>query len=453
MTTAVLPHMLAAEQSVLGALMQAPERIHDVSDWLSADDFYRRDHALIYQAIIEQAAKGSAVDPVTLADWFDGVQLGDQVGGLSYLVDLAQTTPSAANLVAYAEIVAEKARLRRLAEAGTQIAELALSPTPRAAADVAAQAEAMIRELTPSPVTGLQSGRAALQAAYASFVERYEGRANLGLEWPWEGLNAAVRLVPGEVTLLAARPSVGKSALAFQTALHHMIRKTRTALFSLEMPATSVMNRMLAAHSGVDYGWIRQPDDSEGQMARMYAAMREFANVEGFIRIDDTGGLMASQIVARCRRDHLRNPFALVVIDHIHELRLAGKQGEVIERPEALREFKRMAKELRVPVLCLAQLSRDGGTGERPSLTSLRGSGGLEEVADTVLLLHRPDYYDQSDRPGLIEVIVAKARDGERGVVVNLQNDYRRMRALDWVGALPTTPTKPATGWRKKEAA
>jgi replicative DNA helicase len=214
------------------------------------------------------------------------------------------------------------------------------------------------------------------------------------------------------------------------------------------------MNRMLAAHSGVDYGWIRQPDDSEGQMARMYAAMREFANVEGFIRIDDTGGLMASQIVARCRRDHLRNPFALVVIDHIHELRLSGKQGEVIERPEALREFKRMAKELRVPVLCLAQLSRDGGTGDRPSLTSLRGSGGLEEVADTVLLLHRPDYYDQADRPGLIEVIVAKARDGERGVVVNLQNDYRRMRALDYVGPIPVqTTSKPATRWGKKDAA
>ena len=451
--TLILPKHLEAEQSVLGALMHSPERLHDVSDWLASADFYRRDHALIFQAITEQSAKGQAVDPVTLADWFAGVELADHIGGLAYLCSLHQNTPSAANLVAYAEIVVEKSRLRRLADAGSRIAEMALAPTPRAAADVAAEAEAMLRDMAPSPVTGLQSGRVALEGAYKAFVERYEGRANLGLEWPWKGLSAASRLVPGEVTLLASRPSVGKSALAFQTALHHMLRKTRTALFSLEMPASSVMNRMLSAHSGVPYAWIRQPDDTDGMMQRMSAAMRDFAAVESFIRIDDTAGLMASQIVARCRRDHLRSPFALVIIDHVHELRLAGKQGEVIERPEALREFKRMAKDLRVPVLCLAQLSREGGNGERPSLTSLRGSGGLEEVADTVLLLHRPDYYVPEDRTGLIEVIVGKARDGERGVVVNLQNDYKRMRALDWVGAPPSLPAKPEARWGKGRAA
>jgi replicative DNA helicase len=162
---------------------------------------------------------------------------------------------------------------------------------------------------------------------------------------------------------------------------------------------------------------------------------------------------MAPQIVARCRRDHLRNSLGLVIIDHLHELRLSGKQGEVIERPEALREVKRLAKELKVPVLCLAQLSRAGATGAAPTLTDLRGSGGIEEVADTVLLLHRPDYYDPADRPGLIEVHVAKARDGERGVVVNLQNDYRRMRALDWVGSLPAPQIKAAPRWGKKDAA
>ena len=446
--TAVLPHMIAAEQSVLGALMQSPERLHDVADWLAADDFYRRDHALIFQAITELAAKGQAVDAVTLADWFEGVELSSHVGGLSYLVELAQTTPSAANLVAYAEIVVEKARLRRLAEAGTRIVELALAPTPRAAADVAAEAEAMVRELAPSPVTGLQSCRVALKAAYAAFVERYEGRAALGLEWPWEDVTRAARLVPGEVTLLAARPSVGKSALAFQAAMHHALRSVRTAVFSLEMPGASVMNRMIAAHSGVPHAVIRNSEHiGDGEMARAYAAMRELN--DSALMVDDTAGLTASQIVARCRREHLRNPFAFVVIDHLHELRLPGRQGEVIERPEALREFKRMAKDLGVPVLCLAQLSRAGATGSAPSLTDLRGSGGLEEVADTVLLLHRPDYYDPNDRPGLIEVHVAKARDGERGAVIPLQNDYARMRALSWVGAAPTPPAKPVSAWRK----
>ena len=450
----VLPHNIDAERAVLGGLMLDANRIHDVSDWLTSGDFYRRDHALIFQAITEQAAKGQPVDPVTLADWFAGVELGQHVGGLAYLVDLAQTTPSAANVTAYAEIVVEKARLRRLAEAGARISEQALAPNARPSADVAAEAEAIIREMAPATVGGLVSGKTAIQAAYAAFADRYEGNADLGLAWPWEGLTRACRLVPGEVTLLAARPSVGKSALAFQVALHHFLWKLRTAVFSLEMPGSSVINRMLAAHSGVDYGWIRQPQDQdESNTARVGAAMRELAACEQYLRIDDTAGLMAPQIVARCRRDHLRNSLGLVIIDHLHELRLSGKQGEVIERPEALREFKRMAKELKVPVLCLAQLSRAGATGAAPTLTDLRGSGGIEEVADTVLLLHRPDYYDPADRPGLIEVHVAKARDGERGVVVNLQNDYRRMRALDWVGSLPAPQIKAAPRWGKKDAA
>lgn len=435
MTDLIPPHNLSAEQSVLGGLMLDPAKLHDVSDFLTAGDFYRRDHALIFQAIVDETAKGAPVDPVTLSEVLDGAGMGDMVGGLGYLIELAQSTPSAANVVAYAEIVSEKARLRRLIDAGASLIDAAMGG--KASGDVAAEGEARLRELAPASKGGLKSIRGALKAAYAAIASRYEGTAELGLGWPWDGLSSRVRLVPGEVTLLAARPSVGKSALAFQTAAHAAQMGVRTAVFSLEMPEVSVVNRMLACIGDVPYGWIRQPDDNEAMWPRLTAAMQSLDAARDHLMIDDTGGLAAPQIVARCRRDHLRNSLGLVVIDHIHELRLPGKQGEVIERPEALREFKRMAKELRVPVLVLAQLSRAGATGERPTLTELRGSGGLEEVADTVLLLHRPDYFDPEDRPGLIELIVAKARDGERGVVVNLLNDYTRMRALDWNGPEP----------------
>lgn len=437
MSLAIPPHSIPAEQSVLGALMQAPERLADVSDWLTAGDFYRRDHALIFQAITEQSAKGQPVDPVTLADWFDGVELADQVGGLGYLVDLAQTTPSAANLVAYAEIVREKSNLRKLADAGNRIAGMALEPNARAAGDIAAEAEALLRELAPTPATGALDAKSGLRELHAEIEALFEGVAEQGLPYPWADLNRYVRLVPGEVTLLAARPSVGKSALAFQVAAFTALRGGRVLVNSLEMPRKSVFRRMVAAVGGVPYGWMRNPAGDEAPWSLYSQTVVDLMSAP--LWVDDAAGLSAGQIVARARRSHLRAPLGLLVVDHLHEVRMPGKQGEVLERPEALREFKRLAKELGIPVLVLAQLSRAGDTGDRrPKLSDLRGSGGIEEVADTVLLLHRPDYHDPADRPGLIEVEVAKARDGERGVVVNLRNEYHFMRASDWIGDVPS---------------
>lgn len=452
MNAVVPPHSIPAEQSVIGALMQAPERLHDVADWLTAGDFYRRDHQLIFTAITEQTAKGQPVDPVTLGDWFESVELADSVGGLAYLVDLAHTTPSAANLVAYAEIVVEKARLRRLAEAGGRIAEMALDPSARASADVAAEAEVLLRALAPSPKTGPVDAKAGLKELHAEIEALFEGVAEQGLPFPWADLNRHVRLIPGEVTLLAARPSVGKSALGFQLSAFTALRGFRTLVHSLEMPRKSVFRRMVACVGGVPYAWLRNPAGDDQHWGLYSQTVRDLVGAP--LLIDDGAGLTAPQIVARARREHFRSPLRLLVIDHLHEVRMAGKQGEVLERPEALREFKRLAKELGIPVVVLAQLSRAGDTGDRrPKLSDLRGSGGIEEVADTVLLLHRPDYHDPADRPGLIEVEVAKARDGERGVVVNLRNDYAHMRATDWEGDVPmrqvlTTPKRwgKATG-------
>lgn len=450
---AILPHSIPAEQSVLGALMQAPERLADIADWLTAADFYRRDHALIFQAITEQTAKGSAVDPVTLADWFDGVDLGQHVGGLGYLVELAQNTPSAANLVAYAEIVAEKSRLRRLADAGGRIAGMALEPNARAAGDIAAEAEALLREVTPAGRSGgLESIHAALRKSYEAFCERYEGRGVLGLPFPWPEMSAKVRLVPGETTVLAGRPSMGKSVLGFQVALEAARAGKRVALFSLETQTLGVVNRMLACAGSVPLWFILRPDpEREDLMPRLTAAMKELDGLKSNLHIDDTARLSSAQIAARARRAHMRQPFDLIVVDHLHELKLPGRANKAEELGEALAELRALAREIRVPLLALAQLNRNAANeGRRPTMSDLKASGDIEEKADTILLLHRPDHYDKADRPGLIQVEVAKCRDGERGVDVNLRNDFAHMRALDWDGDAPIRSQPVSTSrWGK----
>lgn len=454
MTDIVPPHSIPAEQSVLGALMQAPERLHDVADWLTSGDFYRRDHALIFQAITEQAAKGQPVDAVTLADWFEGVELADQVGGLGYLVDLSRTTPSAANLVAYAEIVVEKSRLRRLAEAGGRIAEMALEPNARASADVAAEAEALLRGVAPEARSGgLESIHGALRKSYEAFCERYEGRGVLGLPFPWLEMSEKVRLVPGETTVLAGRPSMGKSVLGFQVALETARAGKRVAVFSLETQTLGVVNRMLACAGGVPLNFILRPDpEREDLMPRLTMAMRELDRLNGQLHIDDTARLSAGKIAARARRAHMRQPFDLIVVDHLHELKLPGRANKAEELGESLAELRALARDLRVPLLALAQLNRNAANeNRRPTMADLKASGDIEEKADTILLLHRPDHYDRADRPGLIQVEVAKCRDGERGVDVNLRNDFAHMRALDWDGDVPmrqviTTPKRWGKG-------
>lgn len=451
MNASTLPHNLDAERAVLGGLMLDATRYHDLADWLAAGDFYRRDHQLIFQAIAEQTGKGQPVDAVTLAEWFEGVELAQHVGGIAYLVELAQTTPSAANVTAYAEIVAEKSRLRRLAETGARIAEQAMLPAARSAAEVAAEAEAMLREIAPARTTGLDSIHGALRAAYAGFCDRFEGRADLGLPTPWEGLTRRYRLAPSEVTVLAGRPSMGKSVLGFQVASHlARLHGKRVALFSLESATVNVVNRMLADAGSVPYDHIRQPDPNRDDLtARLTAAMRELEAVKGLLHIDDTPALMAHQITARARRAHARTPVDLVVIDHLHELKYPGKPSDKGEEiGDACREFKRLAKELRIPVLLLAQLNRSAASEKRrPVLNDLRQAGAIEEVADGIIFIHRPDYYEAGDRPGLIELEIAKSREGERGVIVNLQNDYRHMRALDWVGPAPTVAAPTTARW------
>lgn len=434
------PMSSEAEQSVLGGLMLDNASLVRVVDWLAEDDFYRRDHRMIYRGIRELAGAGKPFDSVTLGEWFEVNGLAEQIGGTGYLVELASTTPSAANLTAYAEIVAEKSRLRSGIELGTALANDCFESAGRSAADILAAAHSGLLALSPTRQTGLLPAKAGLQSMFQALCARWEDQALPGLPTPWAEVNTVTNgLQDAELIVLAARSNMGKSLLAFQLASFNALRGNRTAVFSLEQTAEAVMRRCVACLGEVPHHWLRQPSSEHDHWAATNAAMKQL--VVAPLWIDDSPRLTATQIRARAMREHLRKPLRLIVVDHLHEMGLPGKQGETIERGDAMRDLRAMAKDIGCPVVVLAQLNRGADDdGARPRLKHLRGSGGIEEVADIVLFAHRPEYYNPGDNPGLLELIVGKGRDIESGKTIHLKWRGEFMRADDWTGDKPSIP-------------
>jgi replicative DNA helicase len=430
-----LPQAVDAEQSVIGGLMLCPESLPRVADWLAVEDFYRHDHRLIYRSICEMAAQDKPFDVVTLGEWFEAHDLAHELGGTAYLIELGQTTPSAANITAYAEIVVEKSRLRSLIASGQRQIDAARALT--ASGEVAMQAQAALAQLAPTRATGLLASKPLLSQWFTDFHERYNTQQMPGLPYPWKDLNAYTHgMQPGEMTILAARSNTGKSMLALQIAAFTALRGKRVALFSLEMTGVSVMRRNVAALAGIPHSFLIEPsrDDWDTHSGAMHAAIAALKDAPLFV--DDAPNLSCMEITARATRMHMQAPIDLIVVDHLHEMRMPGKQGEVIERGDAARGIKALAKRTGCPVLCLAQLNRSSETENRKPLKSdLRASGGIEEVTDVALLLHRPQGTE------LIEVIVAKGRDIESGRSVWLQGNFAHQRADDYDGDIPQAAT------------
>jgi replicative DNA helicase len=440
-TTRGLPHSVEAEQAVLGGLMLRPAALAEISDWISEPDFYRRDHQCIYRAILELAEKDKPFDAVTIGEWFESMGMAEQVAGGAYLVELATNTPSSANIKAYAEIVLEKSQWRQLIAAGTDAVNASFQPVGRDLAEVKQEFQRRLSSLGSDHKTGPESAKVCLEALYEDLVRRFELNAMPGLPTPWRELNEITHgLQDGEVVVIAARSNMGKSVVGFQLSAFNALRGNRTVRFSLEMTKTQATRRDAAALGNIPYTWMLDPRDGD-HWSRLSEAIKELRGAP--LLTDDTPRLSASQIAARAQREHLRAPVRMVLVDHLHEVKLPGKHGEVVERADALRDLKALAKRLGCPVVVLAQLNRgaskDPAEARRPRLTDLRGSGGIEEVADVVLFLHRPDYYKPDDMPGVIEVIVGKGRDIPTGKTIYLQNRFDVMRADDWEGPPPVT--------------
>lgn len=435
----VPPMSVESEQSVLGGLMLAPEAIAKVGDWLKTEDFYRRDHQLIYRAICELAGKNKPYDAVTLGDWFESQGLAEQVAGGAYLIELASTTPSAANIVAYAEIVRDKSILRQGIEIGTDLVNSCFQPEGRDSLEILGGATHALTALKGNPrVGGLTPLKDGLNDWFEDLRARYQrGDAVTGLPYPWADVNKVTHgLQPGEVTIIAGRPSMGKSIMGLNLALFAASRKVNVGFFSLEMTKRQVNRRCISSLMSVPHDWLLAPNDDTDHWPQVTEAVRRLKEVP--LLVDDSSGLSAVQVEARVRRAHMQRPIELLVIDHLHEMEIPGKQDPRFEYEAIVAMGKKLAKEFNCPAVLLAQLNRgvESRADKRPVMADLRETGALEQKADVIWFLYREDYY-QRNAPGWVprrdvELILAKGRDLEVGAPIILREDYKHMALRDW---------------------
>jgi replicative DNA helicase len=441
-----VPTAIEAERYVLGALMYEPTALAKIDGWLGEDDFFRADHRVIFRALVELIGKDHPVDPVTMGEYFDANSLAEKIGGLDYVLDLYQNCFTAASIVAHAEIMSEKARLRRLSDIGARLMSSAVAPGG-SSGDLAAGAA---HELSQMQVSRLRGGLGPIKPALVKWwgllQSRFEsGQQVTGLPTPWADINALTYgLQPGNLIVLGGRPAMGKTICAGQLAMFTALCGARAGVFSLEMTSDELVQRCVSAMASIPHDWLRSPAAHQAQdyWSEVSTAVASLVNAP--LWIDDQPSLTVEQICARARRAHMQSPLALVVVDHLHIVKIRGGDNTVRELGDVSRALKALAKELSLPVVVLAQLNRATATraDRRPTMADLRASGEIEQDADFVLLLHREDYYrPATDEPdGAVEVIVGKGRNAPASTIY-LRNRFDVMRVDDWTGP-PPVPRK-----------
>ncbi|MFP7721513.1 replicative DNA helicase [Lysobacter sp. A3-1-A15] len=443
----VPPQSVEAEQAVLGGLMLAPDAYDRVSDQLIDQDFYRRDHQLIFRAIRELAEKGKPFDAVTLGEWFESMGQSELVAGGAYLIELASTTPSAANIVAYAEIVRDKAVLRQLIEVGTTIVNDGFQPDGRESTEILASAEQQVFAIAEAGAKGKTDFVAmnkALSEAFDVLQTRYAaGGSVTGLPTGYTEFDELTAgLQPTDLLILAARPAMGKTTFALNIAEHAAIRtKKAVAVFSMEMSASQLALRLISSNGRVNAQRLRSGQLEDEDWSRVTSAIRMLKEAKIFI--DDTPGLSPEALRAKARRLKREHDLGLVVIDYLQLMSVPGNsENRATEISEISRGLKHLAKELNVPVIALSQLNRSLETraDKRPVMADLRESGAIEQDADVIVFIYRDDYYNKENSPdkGLAEIIIGKQRNGPTGSVkLKFFGEYTRFDNLshDAVGS------------------
>lgn len=425
------PQDVGAEQSVLGAMLMSKEAIGDVAELLKGRDFYRPAHEIIFDAILNLYSRGEPADAITVAD--ELTKRGDlaRAGGHMYLHDLLATVSIASNASYYAEIVQEKAVLRRLVEAAMKISQLGYSGRGDVAGivDVAQQT---IYEVADGKASDDYQPLSVLMEATLDEMEALSNNGVMsGVPTGFLDLDELTNgLHPGQMIIIAARPGMGKSTLGLDFARAAAIKNGLcAAFFSLEMTKTEIVMRLISAEAQVPLNEIRRGTMSEENWRRIAQKTAEVSSAPLFI--DDSPNQTMMEIRAKARRLKQRNDLKLVIVDYM-QLMTSGKRVESrqLEVSEFSRQMKLLAKELEVPVVALSQLNRgpEQRTDKKPMLSDLRESGSLEQDADMVVLLHRDDMYNnQSERAGEADLIVAKHRNGQtRTVQVAFQGHYSR---------------------------
>jgi replicative DNA helicase len=438
------PHSVEAEQSVLGGLLIEATALDKIADLITDDDFYRHEHRLVYRQIVRLSEMAKPVDVITVAEALEIAGELDKVGGLPYLGSLAQNVPSAANIRRYGEIVRERSIMRKLAEVGSDIASSAYNPTGRDAAQLLDEAESKVFEIAEAGSRGKQ-GFMGMPPLLTQVVERIEtlyGRENnsdvTGTATGFTDLDRMTSgLQPGDLIIVAGRPSMGKTAFSINIAENVALdSKKPVAIFSMEMGATQLAMRMLGSVGKLNQHDLRTGRLQDDDWGRLTHALGKLNDAPIFI--DESAALSALDLRARSRRLHRQNDgLSLIVVDYIQLMSSnAGKASEnrATEISEISRSLKSLAKELHVPVIALSQLNRslEQRPNKRPVMSDLRESGAIEQDADLILFIYRDEVYnsDSADK-GKAEIIIGKQRNGPIGTVaLAFRGEYTRFDNL-----------------------
>lgn len=441
------PHSIEAEQSVLGSIFLDPETVVNVLEYLEPKDFYRKNHQIIFDAIMTLYNRNEAIDVVTIANELENKGQLENVGGLDYLGEIATFVPTAANVEYYSKIVEEKSILRSLIRSATDIVKQGYDENDQLAVilDSAEQSILQVSERRN------RSGFIRISDVVNESLKNIELLSQqsgdvTGIPTGYIALDKMTAgLQPEELIILAARPAVGKTAFALNIAQNVATKADQVvAIFSLEMGAESLVNRMLCAEGNIDAGHLRTGQMSEEEWSNLIMAMATLGQSRIFI--DDTPGIRIAEIRAKARRlKQEQGNLGLIVIDYLQLIEGNNRESRQQEVSEISRQLKKLAKELKVPVIALSQLSRgvEQRQDKRPVLSDIRESGSIEQDADIVAFLYRDDYYEregaeEKEEPefenNIVEVIIEKNRSGARGTVKLLfKKEFNKFSSMSYI--------------------
>ncbi|MFO6419671.1 replicative DNA helicase [Hylemonella sp. W303a] len=423
----VPPHSIEAESSVLGGLLLDNAAWDRVGDLLNEGDFYRYEHRLIYAAMAGLINASRPADVITVFDHLQSQGKAEETGGLAYLNALAQYVPSAGNIRRYAEIVRERAILRKLVAASDEIATTAFNPQGRPVAEILDESEQKILNIGEEG-SRMKRGFIGMDSLVVDLLDRVQEMADnptdiTGVPSGFYDLDRMTSgLQAGDLIVLAARPSMGKTSLAINMAEHIALHEgLPVAVFSMEMGAAQLAVRVVGSIGRIDQGHLRTGKLTDEEWPRLTEAIEKLRNIS--LHIDETAGLTISELRASARRLARQcGKLGLIVVDYLQIMSGSGgsEDNRATELGEMSRGLKMLAKELQCPVIALSQLSRavESRTDKRPMMSDLRESGAIEQDADVIMFIYRDDYYNKdSKEPGVAEVIIAKQRNGPTGTV------------------------------------
>jgi replicative DNA helicase len=434
------PQNVEAEASLLGAILIDSDAIVKVADIVRAEDFYDERHARIYEATIQLYEKHSPIDVLTLSDQLRSTGMLDMVGGAGYLTELTNFVPTAAHADRYAEIIAQKAMRRRLIKASQSIAELGFDEA-QSLQELIENAETRLFEVSERHIKqDISSIEFILSTSFDRLDELHKDKGKLrGVPTGYKDLdNVLAGLQPSDLIILAARPSMGKTAFALNLA-HNVAVKAElpVLLFSLEMSKEQLVDRLLAAEAGVNAWNLRTGNLTDDDFEKIGHAMGTLSEAQIFI--DDSPSISVSDMRTKARREAHQRPLGLIVVDYLQLMsggaRFSGDANRVQEISEISRGLKGIARELNVPVLALSQLSRsvESRNPQIPQLADLRESGSIEQDADVVAFIYREDYYNpETENKNIARILIKKHRNGPTDDVdLYFDREKQRFRSLD----------------------